>query len=519
MGNAVNEGATMSVNKGRLFGLLATLLAILIAGSSPAMAKRVALVIGNSAYKNTVALPNPVNDAKAITTKLRDLGFEVVSGLDQDYVGMRRSVADFAKTARGAEIALLFYAGHGIQVRGQNYLIPTDAKFEDETSLDFETMPVDFILSQMSNDVKVQMVFLDACRNNPLARSLASRMAPSRSVTVGVGLAEIKLQETGGEGSVIAFATSPGDVALDGEGQNSPFTSALLRHIDEPDASIQTVMTRVTGDVYRETGQRQRPWVNASLIGEVYLNKQVASLGGTSSGAAAATSAAPDLAASAPVAANHNATIAWEREKMIWETAQKGNTVADYQSYLSAYPNGNFADFARNAMERLKSSDQVASIGGAAGMMASQPMADVKAIPGTPDTEAMMGWNRDDRREAQTRLNLSGNDIGRPDGAFGNNTRSGIMAWQSANGFVPTGFFTAGQYALLTQQTNVEYTALLEQQRRNEAAAATRSARRSSSDQPVGRVQNKNRNRDGDVAGAAFFGGLVGGVIGGAIGR
>ncbi|MDN3719159.1 caspase family protein [Roseibium salinum] len=198
----------------------------------------------------------------------------------------------------------------------KNLLIPVDAKIEDETSLDFETISVDFILRQMSKDVKVQMVFLDACRDNPLARTLARRMGPSRSANIGSGLAEIRTEETGGEGSVIAFATSPGDVALDGDGDNSPFTSALIRHIDTPNVSIQTVMTRVTGDVYEETEKRQRPWVNASLIGEVFLNKQataegteVASLGN------AATTAPASAVNQAAVNANTQSAIAWEQEK------------------------------------------------------------------------------------------------------------------------------------------------------------------------------------------------------------
>ncbi|MEP5625080.1 MAG: caspase domain-containing protein, partial [Hyphomicrobiales bacterium] len=272
-----------------MFKHVIAVLAILITGTVPALAKRVALVIGNGAYEHTVPLPNPANDAEQMTSKLRGLGFEVVSGQDQNYNDMRRTVMEFARKAYGAEIAILFYAGHGMQIAGQNLLVPIDAKIEDETSLDFETISVDFILRQMSKDVKVQMVFLDACRDNPLSRTLARRMGPSRSGNVGAGLAEIKIEETGGEGSVIAFATSPGDVALDGDGSNSPFTAALIKHIDTPNASIQTVMTRVTGDVYDVTEKRQRPWVNASLIGEVFLNKQaevptteVASLGNAS---------------------------------------------------------------------------------------------------------------------------------------------------------------------------------------------------------------------------------------------
>ncbi|WP_428649193.1 caspase family protein [Roseibium sp.] len=517
-----------------MFKRMIAVLAIVIAGTAPALAKRVALVIGNGAYENTIQLPNPANDAQQMATKLRGLGFDVVSGQDQTYGDMRRSVMEFARKAYGAEIAVLFYAGHGMQIAGQNLLIPVDARIEDETSLDFETISVDFIMRQMSKDVKVQMVFLDACRDNPLARTLARRMGPSRSGSVGAGLAEIKIEETGGEGSVIAFATSPGDVALDGEGSNSPFTSALIRHIDTPNASIQTVMTRVTGDVYEATEKRQRPWVNASLIGEVFLNKQaqsgkpteVASLGNTATAAPQPTVTTPSTAPSAS-AATTQSTIAWEREKLVWETVKASNTVADYKSYLDSYPNGTFAGFARNSIKRLESSQQVASVNPASAANTTLPNPQLGAS-GTEETEAALGWNRTKRREVQTRLNLTGNKVGRPDGAFGPKTRAGVTAWQTANGFSGTGYFTAAQYALLSTQTETQYSAYIAEIRRKQrAATASRSAtttRRTNTatttPQRVTPTTNNNTGGGGiNPAGAAFIGGVVGGIIGGAIGR
>ncbi|MCV0429431.1 MAG: caspase family protein [Roseibium sp.] len=532
-----------------MFKRMIAVLAILIAGTAPALAKRVALVIGNGAYEHTVPLPNPANDAQLMATKLRGLGFEVVAGQDQTYNGMRRTVMEFAKKAYGAEIALLFYAGHGMQVAGQNLLVPVDAKIEDETSLDFETISVDFIMRQMSKDVKVQMVFLDACRDNPLARTLARRMGPSRSGNVGAGLAEIKMQETGGEGSVIAFATSPGDVALDGDGNNSPFTSALIRHIDTPNVSIQTVMTRVTGDVYDQTEKRQRPWVNASLIGEVFLNKQAEEKGTEVAALGNAATSAPQqpVVNNAAVNAATQSNIAWEREKLIWETAKSSNTVADYEAYLSAYPSGTFSDFARNSIKRLSASNQVAAVnprttpatssqveGQASGQAAvnSTLPNPQNAIPGSAETEAALGWNRTARRQVQTRLNLAGHNVGRPDGAFGPKTRGGVTSWQTANGIAPTGYFTAAQYALLTTQTAAKYAAYVEEVKRKQAAAAAAKRRQQSTasrsttpqrttatNQPQ-RVAPANNGGGGiNPAGAAFIGGVVGGILGGAIGR
>ncbi len=437
-----------------MFKRMIAVLAIILAGTAPALAKRVALVLGNGAYEHTVQLPNPANDAEQMAAKLKALGFEVVAGQDQTYGEMRRSVMDFAKKAYGADIAILFYAGHGLQVAGQNHLVPIDATIEDETSLDFETITVDFIMRQMSKDVKVQMVFLDACRDNPLARTLARRMGPSRSGSIGAGLAEIKIQETGGEGSVIAFATSPGDVALDGDGANSPFTSALIRHIDTPNASIQTVMTRVTGEVYEETEKKQRPWVNASLIGEsikrLEAGSQVASVNPT---------VVPG-AATAP-AASTTGVVA---------------TLPDPQ----------------------------------------------KAVPGTEATEASLGWNRTARREVQTRLNLAGQDVGRPDGAFGPKTRAGVSAWQAANGIVATGYFTAAQYALLTSQTATQYSVYQAEVNRKQQAAASASRSATSTRRTNNTTTRRANNNNGgsiNPAGAAFIGGVVGGIIGGAIGR
>jgi len=512
-----------------MFKRVIAVLVVLLVGTAPAFAKRVALVIGNGAYENTVPLPNPANDAETMAAKLRGLGFEVVAGQDQSYADMRRSVMEFSRLAFGAEIALLFYAGHGMQVGGQNLLIPVDAVIEDETSLDFETISVDFIMRQMSKDVQVQMVFLDACRDNPLARTLARRMGPSRSASMGTGLAEIKIEETGGEGSVIAFATSPGDVALDGEGDNSPFTSALIRHIDTPNVSIQTVMTRVTGDVYETTERRQRPWVNASLIGEVFLNRQaepsqatttVAALGDT----AVTAPAAPVVSAPA-VTATTDKAIAWEREKLIWQSAKASDAAADYEAYLEAYPDGTFANFARNAIKRKQSGEKVAAVdpsaasaGGETGALPNPQT----AVPGTEATEAALGWNRSARRQVQTRLNLAGQKVGGADGVFGPRTRAGVSAWQAANGFPATGYFTAVQYTQLTNQTEKQYAAYIaEIKRKQSASTKTRSTTSRTSTAKTNTNRSTNNNSGGGVnpAGAAFIGGVVGGIIGGAIGR
>ncbi|MEO5757728.1 MAG: caspase domain-containing protein [Mesorhizobium sp.] len=231
--------------------------------------RRVALVLGNSQYQHAPALPNPVHDAQAMAERLKSLDFEVVSGFDLTKLQTQTTIAQFAKQVRGADVALLFYAGHGLQASGKNYLLPVDAALEDETSLDFEAVPVDFILRQMSRETSIRLIFLDACRDNPLAEVLAKTAGVKDASS---GLAEIPI-ENGGAGTLVAFATSPNQTAFDGSGEHSPFTSALLAHIGETNVSITEAMNRVTGDVFKATVGKQRPWINVSLTTEVVLHK------------------------------------------------------------------------------------------------------------------------------------------------------------------------------------------------------------------------------------------------------
>ena len=221
---------------------------VALAGAAAAAERRVALVIGNSAYQNVPALENPVRDARAMTDKLQTLGFEVVAGYDLTKAQTQAAIAKFAEAARGGDIALFFYAGHGMQVEGVNYLLPVDATMKDEISLDFEAVQMDFIWRQMSRATKLRIVFLDACRDNPLARILAAAGGAAQS-----GLAEMQIENAGKGGALIAFSTSPGHVAFDGADGHSPFTTALLAHLGDANLPLTSVMTRVTGDVLKAT--------------------------------------------------------------------------------------------------------------------------------------------------------------------------------------------------------------------------------------------------------------------------
>jgi uncharacterized caspase-like protein len=260
------RGGDFRLGFARCLGLALTVLLFAVGAASAE--RRVALVLGNGAYQHAPALANPVRDARAMADLLGGLDFEVVSGFDQTKAETQATISQFAKAVRGADIALFYYAGHGLQVSGSNYLLPVDAALEDETSLDFEAVSVDFVLRQMSRETGVRLVLLDACRDNPLAAVLAK--AGGGDATSG--LAEIQIQN-GGAGTLVAFATSPDQVAYDGSGEHSPFSAALLAHLGEPNISITEAMNRVTGDVFKATDGRQRPWINVSLTTEVELHK------------------------------------------------------------------------------------------------------------------------------------------------------------------------------------------------------------------------------------------------------
>lgn len=248
--------------------LLAALITITLMRG--AHAERVALVIGNSDYQYGTPLPNPRNDATDIAGALQAVGFKVILGRDLDWRSFSETIRTFSNALKDADDAVFYYAGHGLQVSGQNYLIPVDAKLDSERDLDFSAIRLNFILRQMEIDRedKTNIVFLDACRDNPLARNL-SRSMGTRSASVGMGLAQVKT----GVGTFIAFSTQPGNVALDGKGRNSPFTAALTKRIPMPGKSLNTLMIDVRKEVLAETKGRQVPWDHSALTGDFYFTR------------------------------------------------------------------------------------------------------------------------------------------------------------------------------------------------------------------------------------------------------
>lgn len=243
---------------------LTAFLSALICGAVQASESGVALVVGNSSYSHAPPLVNPRNDAEDMAALLRRLGFQVIAGLDLDKAAMEDRVRAFSRQARAAQVALFFYAGHGLQVNGVNHLVPVDAQLADADDLDFEALSLDKVLKRMGGGTN--LVFLDACRDNPFARGWAS---DGRSVSVGRGLTRVG--EASGSGLFIAFATDPDSIAADGDGRNSPFTAALKRHIETPGLEINHLLTEVRKAVLASTGNVQRPWSNSSLSDAFYF--------------------------------------------------------------------------------------------------------------------------------------------------------------------------------------------------------------------------------------------------------
>lgn len=229
--------------------------------------RRVALVIGNAAYRYTAALANPVNDAEDIAKVLGSLGFEVTKGVDLDKAGMESAVERFAAKLKGASLGLFFYAGHGLQISGQNHLLPINAKIESASALEFETIRLESVQRVMEDATVTNVLFLDACRDNPLAKNLARSMG-TRSGAIGRGLAP---QESGA-GTLISFSTQPGNVALDGTGnRNSPYAGALVKHISTPGEDLPAILVKVRNNVMLTTSKQQVPWEHSALTGQVIL--------------------------------------------------------------------------------------------------------------------------------------------------------------------------------------------------------------------------------------------------------
>jgi uncharacterized caspase-like protein len=283
--------------------------------------KRVALVIGNSAYQHAARLPNPSNDASALAKLIKDLGFDVVDfRRDLGSIALRRAMREFSQQARGADIAIVFYAGHGIELNGGNYLVPTDAKLEQDFDVEDEAVPLERVLAAVEPAKRLRLVILDACRDNPFVKRM-KRTVATRAIGQGLAKVEPTMSDT-----LIAFAARAGSIANDGDGPHSPFTAALLKHLSTPGLDVRLVFGRVRDDVMASTGRKQEPFVYGSL--------------GGSDVALVPAPAAPPIPSPADI-------------RRDYEIAERVGTLEAWDLFIGQYPTGFYTNLARVQRAKL----------------------------------------------------------------------------------------------------------------------------------------------------------------------
>jgi hypothetical protein len=303
--------------------------------------KRVALVIGNSTYAKVPALPNPANDAAAFGVLLKNLGFDLVeTKTNLDLASMRRALRDFTSAVRDADIAVVFYAGHGIEINGTNYLIPVDAMLERDIDVEDETVSLDRVSQLIEPAKRLRVVIVDACRDDPFASGM-KRTVASRSIGRGLAKVDVTTADT-----LVAFAARAGSTAADGDGANSPYTSALLRHIATPGLDVRLALGRVRDQVMASTGGRQEPFVYGSLGG-------------------AEISLVPGTGATAP--ASEPAAQAWQDTK-----DTKSPTLLE--QFINRFGDSFYASLARARLEELKNG-QTAAVAASPSAAATSPAA------------------------------------------------------------------------------------------------------------------------------------------------
>ena len=477
-------------------------------GASPAFAaQRVALVIGNASYEHVPALANPLNDAADIGAALDRLGFAVTRLENAGYAALRRGLLEFQRAASASEIAVVFYAGHGIEVDQRNFLVPVDARLASDQDVEFEAVPLELVSRAVERASGLRLVILDACRENPFAVQM-QRAGATRSI--GRGLARV---EPSGE-TLIAYAAKEGTVASDGAGRNSPYSEALLGHLEEPGLEVGLMFRKVRDAVVGLTGGRQEPFVYGSLSSRgVYL------------AAAAAPPAAAAVTSVQPSGAEESGSsrVVAQGELLFWESVKDSEDRADIEVYLERYPDGTYEALARNRLKRLDATAQdipvstptpptsslstrmeaarltaerefwvlvkesdvssdleafleqfpngvyaplvhvrlrqlqrerpvLQAAASAAAVLTPEDAPDAPASADsstaapTPETvELSLELKRSERRQIQQVLASLGFALGSSDGLFGKRTRSAIRGYQNEKGLEETGYLTGEQ--------------------------------------------------------------------------
>lgn len=383
-----------------IFGVLG-----LLAAPTEAAGPHVALVIGNSTYKNVARLPNAGNDANAIADLFRGAGFDVVEQrMDVGIAQLRRAVGDFAEIAREADIAVVYYAGHGIEVDGTNYLIPADAVLARDFDIEDETISLDRVLKAIEPARRLRLVILDACRDNPFTRTMKRTIATR---AIGRGLAKVEPTTTD---TLIAFAAKAGSTASDGDGPNSPYTAALLKHLVVPGLDIRFALGQVRDEVLETTKRAQEPFYYGSLGGRTIALKE-----------APVPVAEPGKGGEVVTAKDSDpASI----EIAFWDTIKTSRNPRLFEAYLKRYPNGAFADLAKISLEEFRVS----------ALNALRDQSDDKIAISDPGLI----------REAKERLYELNFDPGAFDGPPNEAMRQAIREFQAGTKLAQTGELTLG---------------------------------------------------------------------------
>lgn len=311
----------------RIFYLFVVGILAFVAGTAEATAdQRVALVMGNSAYQHAPRLSNPVSDAALLVDTFKKAGFAVVEAHnDQSAMDMRRSLRDFAAKARNADIAVIYYAGHGIEIDGNNYLVPTDALLQNDSDVYDETVGLERVLVAIEPVKRLRLVILDACRDNPFSKTMKRTLA---SRAVSGGLAKVEPTNTN---TMVAFAAKAGYTALDGDGKNSPFAVALANNLAKPGLDLRKAFGYVRDEVLRATNNKQEPFIYGSLGGDdVVLGPEAPAV------------APPPPAPSADASASRD-----------YEFAERVGTIEAWDLYIKAHPSGFYTELARVARNKL----------------------------------------------------------------------------------------------------------------------------------------------------------------------
>ncbi|ACL60181.1 caspase family protein [Methylobacterium nodulans] len=335
---------------------------LVITTNGVAAERRVALVIGNSAYRSVPVLANPGRDAAAVAEMLRRAGFDSVE-LRQDLgtVELKRATREFMQTAREADIALVYFAGHGIEVSGINYLIPTDARLKSDFDVEDEGLSLERVVRAIEPARRLRLVILDACRNNPFNAAM-QRMVSVRAVANGLAKVEPAVSDT-----LVAFAARAGSVAEDGAGEHSPFTTALLKHLPVPGLDVRVAFGRVRDEVLRLTGGKQEPFVYGSLGGAI-------------------TALVPDDKTLDPGGAER----AQRETRRDYEFAERVGTREAWSSFLAAHPTGFYADLARAQVAKLTGSTGTAAVPPPPPPLPERkPLPQTRPIPHDPATAAV----------------------------------------------------------------------------------------------------------------------------------